>query len=373
MTTLRVYLIGAGAIARHHAGVLPKLGVDQIALSVSDTNPAVLADFVQQFPHARPVSDVASMLAEPPQPTDIVVVATPPVAHAALAGAALASGRHVLCEKPLALSLSQAQTMLAFARRHDRLLGCCSTRFLELPTTAAVKQVLRAGGLGQLYHATFVNRWQRSRPGLEYQPGSVWFLDRAQSGGGVVMDWGPYDLAVLNDLFAPVRMEVLSAWMANPTTAHTLASDIVFDVEEHAGASLRYHLADGTALAVTYERAACTHGRERIEVEIEGLSGSASWDWLMWKRRGEVQISYDQNGTLASQVSEYHDTSPLGYMDKPLFYFYQRTIGAPSPAIVNQQALFNFACLRAIYDCATTGQPQSVTPMAIDRPEADHA
>jgi predicted dehydrogenase len=363
MQHLRVYLIGAGAIARHHATALAKLPVEHSALAVADTNPATLADFVRQFPHARPFPDAAAMLSEPAEPGDIVVVATPPAAHAPRAGAALAGGRHVLCEKPLAMDTAQARELLLLARQHDRLLGCCSTRFLGQPTTEAVKQLVRSGALGRLYHATFVNRWQRSRPGIEYQPSTPWFLDRAQSGGGVVMDWGPYDFAVLNDVLAPERVEVLGAWMANPATGHALPPGAVFDVEEHAGASLRYHLAGGATLDVTYERAACTHGAERIDVELEGTAGAARWDWLMWKRSGEVSHTHDQAGQAATETTTYSQDGRMTFMDKPLAFFAQRVAGEPSPAIVNEQALFNFACLRAIYDCAATGRPQTVAPL----------
>lgn len=360
MTAVRVYLIGAGAIARFHARALPKLPADQVTLAVTDTHPATLDEFARQFPDARVAPDVAALLAEPPEPNDIVVVATPPAAHAPLTLAALASDRHVLCEKPLALDIAQAGEMLRLARRQRRLLGCCSTRFLGLPTTEAVKQLLRAGALGQPYHVTFVNRWQRSRPGVEYQPTSSWFLDRSQSGGGVVMDWGPYDIAVLNDLLAPIRVEVLGAWMVNPATALPFGREVTFDVEEHAGASLRFHRADGGAVDVSYERAACTHGAERAEVEIVGRDGAASWDWLMWKRRGEVRFTRDQECKLVAETTEHADDGAIGYMDKPLYYFAQRVLGQPSPALIDEQALFNFACVRAIYDCAETGRPQSV-------------
>src|SRR5215216_4757710 len=103
MSPLRIYLIGAGAIARYHANAITKLPVDQVTLSVTDTRSDTLGDFVRRFPYAQPFSIAAAMLAEPPQPNDIVIVATPPAAHAELACQALASGRHVLCEKPLAL------------------------------------------------------------------------------------------------------------------------------------------------------------------------------------------------------------------------------------------------------------------------------
>jgi len=360
MSPLRIYLIGAGAIARYHAKAIARLPVGEVALNVTDTRPDTLDDFARQFPHARPFPDAATMLAEPPQPDDIVIVATPPAAHAELTRHGIASGRHVLCEKPLALDLAQAREMLRAARQHGRLLGCCGTRFLGLPTTAAAKELLRAGALGRLYHLTFVNRWQRSRSGVEYQPASSWFLNSALSGGGVLMDWGPYDFAAINDMLEPTRVEVLNAWSANPATTLALAPGTIFDVEQHGGASMRYHLADGTIVAVTYERAAATHTAERVDVELAGTHGAVRWDWLLWKRRGEVSFAHDQDGRLVTETTEHSDTGEIGYMDKPLVYFYQRVHGEPSPALVNEQAIFNFACIRAIYDCAATGQPQSV-------------
>jgi hypothetical protein len=81
----------------------------------------------------------------------------------------------------------------------------------------------------------------------------------------------------------------------------------------------------------------------------------------MWKRRGQVSYARDRDGQIDTLTTEYSDADSIGYMDKPLVYFYRHVRGEPSPAIVNEQAVFNFACLRAIYDCAAPGQPQTVT------------
>jgi predicted dehydrogenase len=211
-----------------------------------------------------------------------------------------------------------------------------------------------------LYHVSFINRQQRMRVGIEYQPTSRWFLDRSKNGGGTLMDWAPYDFTSLNDVLSPVRVDVVDAWMSTPITALDLPEGTVFDVEEHAGASLRYHLADGSVVPVTYERAACTHGEERSIVEIEGLQGAVSWDWLCFEGKGHVTHSYDQDGNVESNSTVLADESKLGFMDKPLVYFYRRIQGEQTPGVVNEQAVFNFSCIRAIYDCATSGQPQSV-------------
>lgn len=356
----RIYLIGAGIIARHHAAALRMLpNHAQIPLFVTDPNATVLYDFLQQFPQAQSAPDTQTLLADPADSNDIVIVATPPVAHYPSARLALESGRHVLCEKPLAMNLAEAEQLLDLATAHDRLLGCCSCRFLGVPTTAEVKRLIQQHALGDLYHLSFVQRAQRGRPGIEYQPSSRWFLDRSKSGGGPLMDWGPYDFATLNDLLLPVRVDVVNAWMTRPITAAD-PSDVVFDIEEHVAASLRYHQADGTVIHVTYERAACTHGAPREVMELEGMAGAVRWDWLMWGREGTVSYTTDQAGQPATQTTTLSAQDEVTFHDRPLVYFYRRTQGRPAPVAVNAEAIFNFACIQAIYTCASSGQPQSV-------------
>lgn len=362
MASLRIYLIGAGVIARTHAAAIAKLPQpESVALFVADPNPAALAEFARQYPQARTFDDATTMLAEPAQAGDIAVVATPPFLHLEPALMALNSGRHVLCEKPLAVTRQQAEEMLNVARRNDRLLGCCSTRYLGLPTTEEVKRLVGSGTLGRLYHTTFIFRRQRSRAGVEYQPSSGWFLERTRSGGGILIDWGPYIFTTLNDVLKPRRVEVLSAWMANPATALDLAPGAIFDVEMHGGGSLRYHLPDGNALHVAFDLASCTHGEALDIAEIDGLEGAVRWDWRMNDHRGNVTFGHDDTGKIKTDTTTYTNDDPVDVMDKPLVYFYRRTQGQPSLAVVNEQAVFNFSCIEAMYQCAATGQPQSVT------------
>jgi predicted dehydrogenase len=299
------------------------------------------------------------MLAEPARRDDIVIIATPPATHTALGRAALASGRHVLCEKPLAMSRSEAESMLMEARVANRLLACCSCRFLGQPTTEEVKRLLHTGELGDPYHLTFVHRQARSRSGIEYQPQSRWFLDSTQSGGGVLMDWGPYDVALLHDLLAPVRVDVLAAWIASPSTDID-PRDVPFDVETHAGASLHYHLPGGARLPVTYERASCSHGQERANVELECTLGAVRWEWIMWSREGTLTRSFDRGGTLQEETMTLRNRSGLSHFERPLHSFYRRIHGESAPILINEDAVFAFSVLRAIYDCAGTSRPQTV-------------
>jgi predicted dehydrogenase len=362
MAIQRIYLIGAGIIARQHAATIRRLPApEQVVLSVADPNKQALAAFTEQYPQARSFEDAQMMLAESALENDIVIVATPPMTHYELACAALATGRHVLCEKPLALDRAQARQMLATARAHGRVLGCCSVRFLHWPPAEAARRLLQEDVLGPLYHVRFLCVEQRNRPGIEYQPGTAWFLDRMKSGGGTLMDRAPYEFGVLNDLLMPTRVEVLSAWLANPITAG-MSSASERDVEQHAGASLRYHLADGTDCMLIYERASGTHSEAQSCVEITGLKGSIRWVWPHGFISNTLTHTYDCDGRVESKTISFPRPDPddLRFGEKPLYYFYQYLQHQPSSAIVNEQALFNFSCIRAIYDCASSGQPQTV-------------
>ena len=358
----RIYLIGAGVIARHHAAAIAHLpDGERISLAVADPNPEAVATFVEQFGQARVFADAAAMLAEPPRDGDVVIVATPPFTHHDLAIAALRGGRHVLCEKPLAMTQREAREMLATARNAKRLLGCCGNRFLGLATNEETKRIVESGALGDLYHATFVNRRQRGRSGIEYQPATRWFLDSRQSGGGTLMDWSPYDLTTLNHILNPVRVDVLAAWLKTPETALDLPLGTVVDTEQHIGATLRYCRRDGQTINVTFERAACTHGPERVAVEIEGTRGAVTWDWLDWLGAGRVIVTRDRDGQVVAETATLGLGTPLHPHHRPLVFFHRRVQGAEPLAVVDEQAVFNFSCLRAIYDCVRSGQPQLVS------------
>lgn len=354
---MRLYLVGAGVIARTHAEAAAKLG-EEVELHVADPAAAVLRDFAAAHPPAGGYASADAMLASSPaRPDDVVVVATPPAAHLEPALAALASGRHVLCEKPLALDSAQAERMLRASEQAGRLLGVCATRFRGLPHTEAVKRLMASGELGELYAMTFATRWARSRAGIEYQPASRWFLDSAVSGGGVLMDWGPYDLSTLVDLLDPVRVEVRDAWIARPETGADPA-DVPFDVETDVGAALRVTRRDGATLPVAFGRASGTHATELGRAELSGTRGAVHW--TPFDSRQPVLLRRDVDGAVVESEVAPPPRPELSIFDRPLAAFVDAVRGRPSLATVGAQAVAEFLVLRAIYRAARTGEPQAV-------------
>jgi predicted dehydrogenase len=353
----QVMIIGAGAIARAHARAGLRSG-DAVGISVTDPSAEAIKQFISEFPEARVFDSLRDMLGSPVGKDDIVINATPPFCHMKPTIAALRSGRHVLCEKPLAMTEDEARQMLSAAESNRRFLGCCSTRLLGLPAAEQVRKLMRDGALGDLYQMTFINRYQRSRSGIEHQPASRWFLEKKKSGGGVLMDWGPYDMAALTDVLRPQRITVLSSWIARPETGID-PTDIQLQTEQHVGARLILHLPTGQKLPVNYERAACTHGGDRSIVEIEGTRGAVKWDWA--GSGGSVTRSFDRDGKVESESGDYPDMSGLHPHDKPFIFFRKAIRGDNSPAIIGPQAVFNFSCIRAIYAAAETMEPRTVT------------
>ncbi|SEM57231.1 Gfo/Idh/MocA family protein [Paenibacillus sp. OV219] len=352
---MRFYLVGAGVINRTHAEAIYKLeDQSSIEIKVADPNPAALASFAEQFPQAVTFTDAKEMLSEEPQAEDIVIIGTPPFTHFPLSKMALESGRHTLCEKPLVMNREEAEGLLEIAKANNRMLGCCSVRFLQVPKTEQVKSILNSGELGDVYKISFVFRGQRGRPGVEWQPQSRWFLDKSKAAGGIVMDWGPYDFTILNDLLQPESIEVAAAWVAKPETEAD-PTDVVYDIEGAVGAMLKFQQADGKSVWVQYERASCTHGEPYFTVEIEGTRGAVKWS--PYFETDQVLVKSDKNGEVITKEDTIAYPGPIGYMDHPVHFFAQKVKGQQSPAIVNEQAIFNFLCLQSIYDSANGQKP----------------
>jgi predicted dehydrogenase len=353
---VRLYLIGAGVIARTHATAAAKLD-EPVELHVADPSAAARAAFAAEHPAAAGYASAAEMLAAPARDDDIVIVATPPGFHHGTAVQALRSGRHVLCEKPLAMTADEATDLLRVAQEAGRMLGSCSTRYRTLPHNEAVKSVLASGVLGELLHLEFVTRFTRSRAGIEYQPGSRWFLDRSKSGGGVLMDLGPYDVSTLFDLLRPTRIEIRDAWLGRALTAADPA-DTVFDIETEVGAALRIHRADGTAIPVTYGRATGTQATERAHGELVGTTGSVRW--TPFDSHAPVVLRRDVDGVVVEVEVPPPPRPDLEIFDRPLVFFHAAMRGRPSPAALGAAAVDEFLVLRAIDEVAATGVPAAV-------------
>ena len=354
----KLLIVGAGFIAREHANAAldPAILSDALELHVADPNPLVLGTFLDQFPSAHTHDDAGAMF-EAAGGNGVAIIATPPVSHAQLVFDALDAGLHVLCEKPLAMSTDEATRMSLHAEHAGLILDSCDSRFRDVPATRHVRDLVRSGSLGHPYHLTFVNTLRRARSGIDSLTESGWFRDPRVSGGGALMDWGPYDIAVLDEVLQPTRVEIHHAWASSPVTGGPFTAESRA-VEQHVGAAMTVTMTDGTRVPVTYERAAATHGDERSVVQFEGESAATSWDWLDWTG-GDVRLTSDEDGAPSTTVTHF-DPPVIGFHGRPLARVLRAINDGADPSEITRTSVFTLAWLRAILDAAESGAPRSV-------------
>ncbi len=200
----RVAVLGAGFMGATHARAYRTLGSVEVAAVYAPT-PRRAASLAAEV-GARWTDDLDGLLADPA--IDAVSVCLPTPEHAAVALAALARGKHVLCEKPLALSLAEADAVVEAAGRSDRVVMVGHVlRFW--PEYVAAKRIVASGALGRplLAHAARLS------------PFPAWsdlFL-RPEATGGAVVDLQVHDFDLLNWIFGPPR-RVSAAGTRNPRT-----------------------------------------------------------------------------------------------------------------------------------------------------------
>ncbi len=185
---MRVGVIGCGYWGSKLARNFHALPESELA-AVADLNPERRGHAEEHYPGARVVEDHRRLLDDPS--IEAVAVATPPASHADLACQALAAGKHVLVEKPLATSLAEADAMLAAARSAKRTLMVGHT-FEHNPAVERLRQIVRDGSLGRILYiqATRVN------------------LGLFQPDINVIWDLAPHDLSILLFLLGemPLRL-----------------------------------------------------------------------------------------------------------------------------------------------------------------------
>ncbi|MDB5696712.1 MAG: oxidoreductase [Sphingomonas bacterium] len=260
MTKPRIGFLGTGWIGRHRMAAMLATGMVE-AVGIADPSPAMVVDALTLAPGAQVVADLDALLA---LGVDGVVIATPSALHAEQSVHALAAGVAVFCQKPLGRDAAEAARVVAAARQADRLLGV-DFSYRHTAGMAAIAPLVRDGALGRVFAVdlTFHNAWGPDKP---------WFYDRAQSGGGCVMDLGVHlvDLALWVLDFPALDGRVAAQLLSGGQPLSCSSAE----VEDYATAQFR--LASGTVV-----RLACSWrlhaGREAvIEAHFHGTDGGAA-------------------------------------------------------------------------------------------------
>ena len=181
--TLNVALIGQGFMGRAHSNAWGQVGrffqpaIRPVLHSVCGRDAEKLRAFAENWGWANATTSWRRLVAS--EEIDLVDVTTPNATHAAVAKAAIAAGKHVACEKPIAGSLRDAREMAAAAKR-AKVKTFVWYNYRRCPAVALAHRLVKQGRLGTIRHvrAVYLQDWADESVPL------AWRFDRRQAGSG---------------------------------------------------------------------------------------------------------------------------------------------------------------------------------------------
>src|ERR1700730_2299294 len=184
-------LIGCGDIARKR--VAPGLRDSELGelVAVSRAQADKAESFAAEFGARKWYADSSELLCD--DEVNAVYIATPVHLHAAQAIAAAEAGKHVLCEKPMAMNVRECDQMIDACRRNDVKLGVAYYRHFY-PVVEHVKAIIKSGEIGTPVLAQ-INAFEWFNPDADH-PRS-WLLRKERAGGGPMFDFGCHRIEVL--------------------------------------------------------------------------------------------------------------------------------------------------------------------------------
>jgi predicted dehydrogenase len=275
-TEIRLGVIGCGGFGLYALQQFAQVpGVKLIGMAGTNRQAAHAA--AQRF-GIPDIEDVDKLLAR--DDIDLIYIATPPFLHFPQAMAALEAGKHVICEKPLATAVEQADAMIATARKRDRLLTVNLMQRYN-PIFRAVNRLIESQTLGDLLHGYFENYASD-----ENLPAEHWFWDRTKS-GGIFIEHGVHFF----DLFA--------GWLGQGrvmAAQRGIRPGSSPPIEEHVNCTVRY----GPTILVNFYHGFHQAGRmDRQELRLVFERGDVTlFDWVPTRVRIHAIADETQTRTL---------------------------------------------------------------------------
>ncbi len=264
-------LIGCGRIAKNHIGAaVSQPGLQITALCDLQMQNALALQKRFNLHKTKLYSDYRQMLEE--EKPNLVAIATDSGSHAAIALDALAAGCHVLIEKPVALSLADADALILAAKQANvRVAVCHQNRFN--PAVIKLRKALDAGRLGRLLYGAATIRWNR---GQEYYDHASW-RGKYATDGGALMNQCIHDIDLLRWMLGqPVRVTGVTARQIHSIEAEDFGAAIV----EFAGGA--FGLIEGTTniYPENLEETLCIFGTTGT-VKLGGSSLNLLEEWRL--------------------------------------------------------------------------------------------
>lgn len=333
--TLRFGLIGCGRVAPRHAQSLLQLQETDL-VAVADVKPARADHFAHEY-GATPHHSHTDLLAR--NDIDAVSICVPSGLHAQVAIDAMQAGKHVLVEKPIAITLEDADRMIAVSEATGRTLGVVLQNRYNHPMQQ-LRAAIDQGKLGPLYLGNACVRWYRPQSYYEDEWHGTWAMD-----GGALMNQSIHHIDALQWFMGPVQ----SVYAYSATLAHQMeAEDVGVAVIRFANGALA--TVEGSTLTWPQNLEGSVsifgaHGSVKI-------GGTALNRIVLWKVEGELE---QESELLTSQIVD--PPSVYGYSHREVIRDFAEAVmhGRP-PGTPGPEARKSLALVAAIYESARTGR-----------------
>jgi predicted dehydrogenase len=343
MRKIKTAVFGTGFMGRVHTEGIRRLGNVEVA-AIAASNDEKAKKFAAEVGVERSSGDYRTLLKDPE--IEAVHICTPNALHFPMAKAALEAGKHVLCEKPLAMSAAEAEEMVKLARARN-LANCTFHNLRYYPMVQHLRRMREAGELGEIWavQGTYSQDW------LLYDTDWNWRIDSKANGlsrtfGDIGTHWC--------DMIEHVTGLRITSLCADLQTFHKTRKRPKGSIETFAGKTLKpedYEVVPidtedfGAFLLRLGERARGSFtisqiaaGRKnRLAIEVYGTKGSAAWDqekpdelWL-GQRNSPNQVIVKDPSLMAEKARSYADLPgghSEGYDDtfKQVFRRFYRTV-----------------------------------------------
>jgi predicted dehydrogenase len=254
----RVGIIGTGWGARVQVPAFREAGLQVVA--IAGHNPERTRRTASQL-DVEPFDDWRALIASN---IDLITIVTPPSEHLQMATAALDAGKHVLCEKPTALNVAEAEELLAAARKHPDQISLIDHELRFLPSFRAARE--RVGELGGVRYAEV--RYASPSRGDRTRAWNWW--SDAKSGGGILGAVGSHFIDSLR--FLGMEIEAVQA------SLQTIIAERPFEngmrpVTSDDFTSVNLRLSNGAIAAMTFS-AVASGPDEPTMLTIHGEEGA---------------------------------------------------------------------------------------------------
>ncbi len=331
---VRCAVIGLG-MGRKHAHSFMQCEEASL-VAVADLDVDRLTPFEPEVGKDGLFSDHREMLKQI-QP-DLVMVALPNYLHKPVTLEALEAGAHVICEKPMAMTVAEAEAMHAAAKSRNRRLGInFSQRFT--PAHRTLKHLADSGALGDIYHGYC--SWTR-RDNIPRFGG--WFGQKDLSGGGPLIDLGVHRIDLSLWLMGHPKVVSVSGVVHHQIgVPRGREHGVPFDVEDFATGLVRFE--NGASLVLEVSWAGHQRDKETQLMRIMGTEGALEMDrgYFHYARRGDAFCTTTIDVEGATSLNSVQEMVHCLVTGQPFW-------GAPEQGI-NVQRILN-----GLYESAATGR-----------------